>query len=147
MSAKPATIDEYLDALPDDKRRALEKLRRSIHSMFPRAEECISYQLPAFRLDGRVVAWFGAAKNHCSFFPGGIDPAFKKDLKGYDVSKGTIRFQPDDPLPASLVRRLMNARIAKTSKPAGTRRSSKPAGRRRAAKGAKKGAKKKSARR
>jgi uncharacterized protein YdhG (YjbR/CyaY superfamily) len=110
--AKPKTIDQYLAALPTDQRVALQKLRKQILAAAPRAEECISYQLPAFRLDGRVLVWFGAAKDHCSFYPGGIVAAFKDDLKNYNTSKGTIRFQPDKPLPAVLIRELVKARIA-----------------------------------
>jgi uncharacterized protein YdhG (YjbR/CyaY superfamily) len=100
---KVTTVDEYLARLSGDKRAALERLRRTIKSAAPRAEECISYQLPAFRLDGRMLVWYGAGANHCSFYPGAIVDAHKADLKNYDTSKGTIRFQPDDPLPAALV--------------------------------------------
>jgi uncharacterized protein YdhG (YjbR/CyaY superfamily) len=112
---KPATIDEYLAALSADKRAALERLRKTIHAAAPRAEECISYQLPAFRLDGRVLVWFGAGANHCAFYPGGIVEAFEADLEDYEISKGTIRFQPEKPLPAALVRKIVKARIAKTA--------------------------------
>ncbi len=111
MTHKPKTIDEYLAALSDDKRAALEKLRRAIKAAAPKAEECISYQLPAFRLNGRMLVWFGATANHCAFYPGAVVEAHKADLKGYDTSKGTIRFQPDHPLPAALVRKLVRARI------------------------------------
>jgi len=110
------TIDEYLRTVPAEQRAALNKLRRTIHSAFPRAEECISYGIPAFRLDGRVVAWFAAAAHHCSFFPGGVLDSFKSELAEYQTSKGTIRFQPDHPLPAGLVKKLIKARIAKTAK-------------------------------
>lgn len=109
-----STIDEYLAALSDDdKRAALEKLRKTIRSAAPGAEECISYRLPAFRLDGMLVA-FGATASHCAFFPMSSTTvaAFKKELDDYDTSKGTIRFQPDHPLPAALVRRMVKARIA-----------------------------------
>lgn len=109
---KPTTIDEYLARLSEDKRAALDKLRKDILAAAPKAEECISYQIPAFRLNGRMLVWFGAASNHCSFYPGGIVAAFTNELKGYDVSKGTIRFPPDKPLPATLVRKLVRARIA-----------------------------------
>ena len=112
---KPATIDQYLATLSDDKRTALERLRKTIHAAVPRAEECISYQLPAFRLGGRVLVWFGAGANHCAFYPGGIVEAYKTDLEEYETSKGTIRFQPEKPLPAALVRKLVKARIAKTA--------------------------------
>ena len=109
---KPLTIDEYLSAVPPDKRAALEALRRTIQSAFPAAEECISYGLPAFRYEGRMLVWFGAARNHCSFYPGGVVSTCEKELQRYETSKGTIRFQPDAPLPASLVKKLLKARIA-----------------------------------
>jgi uncharacterized protein YdhG (YjbR/CyaY superfamily) len=112
---KPQTINEYLAAVRPEQRAALTSLRRTIHAAFPRVEECISYGIPAFRLDGRVVAWFAAASGHLSFFPGGVIEAFKTELKDYDTSKGTVRFQPDHPLPAGLVRRMIKARIAKTA--------------------------------
>jgi uncharacterized protein YdhG (YjbR/CyaY superfamily) len=113
MSAKPQTIDEYLAPLSDEKRAALEKLRRDIRSAAPKAEECISYQIPAFRLDGRLLVGFGAAANHCAFYPGAHPiEAHKDELEAYDTSKGTIRFQADSPLPATLVRKLVKTRIA-----------------------------------
>ena len=115
-TATVRTINEYLRTVPPDQRAALNKLRRTIHTAFPRAEECISYGIPAFRLDGRVVAWFAAAAHHCSFFPGGVLDSFKSELADYETSKGTIRFQPDHPLPAGLVKKLIKARIARTAK-------------------------------
>ena len=110
---RPTTIDEYLAALRDDQRAALEKLRKTIRAAAPDAEECISYQLAAFRLNGMLVA-FGATANHCAFYTmsGSTLEAFRNELEGYDTSKGTIRFQPDRPLPAALVRKLVKARIA-----------------------------------
>jgi len=113
-TSKPQTINEYLAKVSPEKRVALNKLRRTIHTAFPRAEECISYGIPAFRLDGRVVAWFAAAARHLSFFPGGVLEPFEEELKDYQTSKGTVRFQPDHPLPAGLVRRMIKARIART---------------------------------
>jgi uncharacterized protein YdhG (YjbR/CyaY superfamily) len=110
--SKPTTIDEYLARIPPDQRSALEQLRRQIRSAVPAAEECISYGLPAFRHNGRMLAWFGAAKNHCSFYPGGVVRECQDELKKYETSKGTIRFQPDEPLPARLVKKLLKARIA-----------------------------------
>ena len=117
--AKAKTIDEYLAALSDDKRAALERLRTIIQAAYPRAEECISYQLPAFRLDGRVLVWFGASANHCAFYPGAVVDAHKDELRDFETSKGTIRFQADHPLPAALVRKLVKARIVRTSAPRG----------------------------
>jgi uncharacterized protein YdhG (YjbR/CyaY superfamily) len=113
MSAKPQTIDEYLAPLSREKRSALEKLRRAIQSAAPKAEECISYNIPAFRLGGRMLVAFGAAANHCAFYPGALPVKTHKDeLKAYDTSKGTIRFQADNPLPTTLVRKLVKSRIA-----------------------------------
>ena len=110
------TIDEYLAALSNDKRAALEKLRKTIRAAAPKAEECISYQIPAYRQDGMLVG-FGATGNHCAFYlmSSSIVEAHKEELKDYDTSKGTIRFQPDKPLPVGLVRKLVKARIAENA--------------------------------
>ncbi len=111
--AKPQTIDEYLQPLSKEKRAELEKIRRAIKSAAPKAEECISYGLPAFRLGGRMLMWFGAAANHCAIYPGAFPIQVHQDeLKAFDTSKGTIRFPPDRPLPATLVRKLVKTRIA-----------------------------------
>ena len=114
MIAKPKTIDEYLGALSDDKRAALEKLRKAIKAAVPKAQECISYGLAAFRLEGRALVAFGATANHCAFYPmsSSTVQAHRDELKNYDTSKGTIRFQADKPLSAALVRKLVKARIA-----------------------------------
>lgn len=114
-SSKPKekTFDTYLAALDPDKRSALEKLRKAIRAAAPKAEECISYGVPAFRLNGKFLVALAAATNHCSFYPGSALQAFGADLKGYETSKGTIRFQPTKPLPSSLVRKLVKARMAK----------------------------------
>ena len=110
---KPKTIDEYLAPLSGDKRAALARLRAIIRAAAPKAEECISYQIPAFRLNGMLVG-FGAGATHCAFYPmsGATVATFKQELKGFDTSKGTIRFQPDRPLPTTLVRKIVKARIA-----------------------------------
>lgn len=112
---KARTVDEYLAALPDDKRAALERLRRQIRAAAPRAEECISYGVPAFRLDGRMLVWLAAAANHCSFFPGGIVGRFEDELEGFSTSKGTIRFRPGKPIPAVLVRKIVKACVARNA--------------------------------
>jgi uncharacterized protein YdhG (YjbR/CyaY superfamily) len=113
MPGKPKTIDEYLAAVPDDRRSALERLRTIIRKAAPKAEECISYQLPAFRQNGMLVG-FGATSKHCAFYlmSSSTVEDHKDELAGYDTSKGTIRFQADDPLPTALVRKLVRARIA-----------------------------------
>jgi uncharacterized protein YdhG (YjbR/CyaY superfamily) len=107
------SIDEYLDALDNDQRLALERLRKAIHAAAPGAVECISYGLPAFRLDGKALVAFGAAVKHCAFYPMSTATVTEhaQDLAGFDTGKGTIRFQPDKPLPVALIRRLVRARI------------------------------------
>lgn len=110
---KTKTIDEYLATLSDDQRAALEKLRKTIRAAAPKAEECISYQIPAFRQNGMLVG-FGATAKHCAFYlmSASTVEAHKEELMAYDTSKGTIRFPADKPLPAALVRKLVKARIA-----------------------------------
>ena len=114
MRVKATTIDEYLANVSEEQRAALQKLRKLIKSAAPKAEECISYGLAAFRLDGKPLVAFGASANHCAFFP--MDSttvaAHKDELKRYETSKGTIRFLPERPLPAALVRKIVKSRIA-----------------------------------
>lgn len=113
MQAKAETIEEYLEPLSKDKRSALEKLRKDIRSAAPSAVECISYGIPAFRMSGRLLVAFGVGANHCAFYPGAYPvQAHKDELTEYKTSKGTIRFQPESPLPATLVRKLVKSRIA-----------------------------------
>ena len=109
---KPATHDEYLATVSDDKRAALETLRRTIKSAAPKAEECISYQIPAFRLNGKLLVAYAAGTKHCAFYPGSIVKVLKHELKEYDTGKGTIRFSADQPLPPALVRKLVKLRIS-----------------------------------
>jgi uncharacterized protein YdhG (YjbR/CyaY superfamily) len=115
--AKPETIDAYLATVSPDKRAALQKLRQAIHAAARDVEECISYQMPGFRLGGKVLVWFGAGAHHCAFYPGAVVQALGDELEGYETSKGTIRFQPDHPLPAALVKKLVKARIAGSAPP------------------------------
>lgn len=110
MSIKANTVDAYLAAVPPAQRVALKKLRAIIRASAPQAEECISYGIPSYKLHGYLVG-FGAGKNHCSFYPGAVISRFKVELKNYDTSKGTIRFQPDKPIPAALVRKLVKLRV------------------------------------
>jgi uncharacterized protein YdhG (YjbR/CyaY superfamily) len=117
MAAKPklkaTTIDEYLAAVTPKQRAALEKLRQTIRSLVPEAEECISYGLAAFRFQGKPLVAFGATANHCAFFPmdGTTVAAFARELKDFETSKGTIRFQPEKPLPTALVKKLVKSRM------------------------------------
>lgn len=114
MSRKPATIDAYLSTVKGEKRAALEALRRTIRSVVPEAEECISYRIPAFRLEGRIVAGFAATAKGCSYFPfsGRTLRTLAGDLAGYGGTKSSLHFDPGKPLPAALVRKLIRTRIA-----------------------------------
>ena len=107
-------IDEYLAGLDEPKRPTLEALRASILRAHPDAEQCLSYGVPGFRVEGVVVAGFAAAKNHLSYFPhsGSVLKRIGSDLEGYDWSKGTLRFPIDQPLPDELVDRLLTERIS-----------------------------------
>ncbi len=109
---KQKTVTDYLDALDDDKRAGLERLRTSIRKVLPRAEEVISYGMPGFRVDGRVVVWMGVGKDHCAFYPGAAAQEFADELEGFVISKGTVRFAPDEKIPATMVRKLIAARLA-----------------------------------
>lgn len=111
---KPRTIDEYLMRIRPNQRRALQQLRRRIREAVPEATECISYGIPAFRLNGRSLVFFGAWASHCSLYPGSSTTLkkFRTDLNGFEISKGTIRFVPDKPLRVALVKALVKARVA-----------------------------------
>jgi len=114
VTAAAATIDATLDALPPDQREALQALRSTIAAAAPEAVEAISYGAPAFRYRGRPLLTYAAAKAHCSFFP--MSPALvashHAELDGFDTSNGTIRFQPERPIPGALVRRIVRERMA-----------------------------------
>jgi len=107
-------MDEYLAHVPEPARTTLNKVRAAIWSVVPaETTEGISYGIPTFKYKGGLVA-FAAFKNHCSFFPMGssVLDAFEKELKGFRVSKGTLHFPLDKPLPATLVKKIVRARIA-----------------------------------
>jgi uncharacterized protein YdhG (YjbR/CyaY superfamily) len=116
-SPKPKTIDEYLASVNGQHRDALQKIREAIHVVAPKAEECISYGIPAFRLNGRSLVFFGAWANHCAFYPGSSATLkkFRNELRDFQASKGTIRFSTRKPLPAALVKKLVKARIAENN--------------------------------
>jgi uncharacterized protein YdhG (YjbR/CyaY superfamily) len=118
MAAKPKTIDDYLNNVSPDQRAVLEKLRKTIRSAVPKAEECLNYGVAAFRLNGECIAGFGASAKHCSYYPmsGKTVATLQDDLQPYKTSKGSIQFPPDKPLPAVLVRKLIKTRIAEISR-------------------------------
>jgi uncharacterized protein YdhG (YjbR/CyaY superfamily) len=108
----PQTVDQYLAGVPDSARTTLNKVRAVIRSVAPaEATEGISYGIPTFKYKG-MLASFAAFSDHCSLFPGaGPTIEFKNELKDFQTSKGTIRFAPDKPLPATLLKKLLKARI------------------------------------
>jgi uncharacterized protein YdhG (YjbR/CyaY superfamily) len=116
MAKKPTTIHEYLASVKPVQRKALEKRRRTIHSLVPDAEECISYSMPAFRHEGHVIAGFQATSKGCSYYPfsGTTLSTLASDLTSYSRTKSALHFDPNRPLPVALVRKLVKARIAET---------------------------------
>lgn len=112
--APPKNTDEYLAAVPEPARTTLNKIRATIRSVVPaEATEALGYGMPTFRYKGALVA-FAAFSDHCSFFPmsAALVEQFKDELKNFSTSKGTIRFPLDKPLPATLVKKIVRARIA-----------------------------------
>jgi len=120
----PKTIDDYLANVKPDHRKTLQTLRQTIQMAAPKAEECISYGIPAFRLNERLLVFFGAWVNHCAFYPGSAATLrnFRNELRNFETSKGTIRFSPDKPLQSELVKKLVKARIAETTDRANKKR-------------------------
>jgi uncharacterized protein YdhG (YjbR/CyaY superfamily) len=123
VTGQARTIDEYLAGLSADQREALQALRRTIRAVAPAAEECISYGIPAFKLDGMLVG-FAAHANHCALYAWNATTIadFADELRAFDTSKGTIRFTPDKPLPEALVRHLVEAKVVKNAERAKARR-------------------------
>ena len=111
--ATPTSVEEYLAALPETQRAALEELRKTIKAAAPDATETISYQMPAFKHHGRFLASYAAFKDHCSFFPASnaVMEALGEELKPYFSGKGTLRFTLEDPIPAALVKKIVKIRI------------------------------------
>ena len=107
-------VQAYLATLPAGARRALQKLRKAIQAAAPGAEDAISYGLPAFKLEGRVLVCYRAAKDHCSLHPmsAQVIRTHAAKLRAYGTSKGTIRFGPESPLPAAIVRLVIRTRLA-----------------------------------
>lgn len=112
-SARPKTTDEYLAKVPEPQRGTLKKIRAAIRAAVPnKTTEVISYGMPAFKYKG-VLVWFAAFADHCSLFPtAAVIKEFKGELKSYKLSKGTIQFAIGKPLPATLVKKMVRARVA-----------------------------------
>ncbi len=108
--APAKTVDEYLVAFPAAVRNELQRLRQTIKAAAPKAEEVISYQMPAYKYQGMLV-YFAAWKTHIGFYPAGRLEAFEKELSGYERSKGTIRFQLDHPIPFGLIGKIVKFRV------------------------------------
>ncbi|HMF42004.1 MAG TPA: DUF1801 domain-containing protein [Polyangia bacterium] len=114
-------VRAYLAALPPGARRRLQQIRAIVRAAAPGAVEHFSYRMPGFRLDGRMLIWYAAFKQHTSLFP--ITPALVRAhglyLSGYETAKGTVRFPLTAPLPVPLVKRIVKARVAEVRKKAG----------------------------
>jgi len=112
-SPTPKTVEDYLASVPEPARGTLQRMRLAIRSVLPaEATEAISYGIPAFKYKGPLV-WFAAFSSHCSLFPGAsVIKAFTNELKGFEISKGTVHFPVDKPLPAALVKKMVKARLA-----------------------------------
>lgn len=119
--AAPKSVDEYFAGVPEPARTTLTKMRAAIGSALPReATETISYRIPAFKLK-KIVVWFAAFQNHCSLFPtAAVIEQCKDELEGYTISKGTIQFPVDKPLPSALIKKLVKVRLEQSE---GKRRS------------------------
>lgn len=106
-------IDDYLAKVPEPQKSTLKALRKMIASALPDAEECISYNVPTFKVNGMGIAGFASYKNHCSYFPmsGTTLTTLKNEVAKYETSKGTLKFAIDQCLPSSLVTKLIKARL------------------------------------
>ena len=113
MATKPASIDDYLAALPAAQRAALERFRAQVHAAVPEATEAIAYDIPGFRLDGRYLLGFGVAGKRCSLYVGrAAIVAHERELVPYRQGRGTVTFDPDDPLPPEIVASLIAVRVS-----------------------------------
>jgi uncharacterized protein YdhG (YjbR/CyaY superfamily) len=111
--ATPTSVEDYLAALPEEQRAALEELRKTIRAAAPQATERISYAMPAFEQDGRFLVSYAAFKDHCSLYPASspVREALGDELEPYFSGKGTLRFRADAPIPATLVRKIVRVRL------------------------------------
>jgi uncharacterized protein YdhG (YjbR/CyaY superfamily) len=119
--AGPTSVEDYLAALPDERRAAVEELRQTINAAAPEATETIAYQMPALRTHGQFLVSYAAYKNHYSLFPASeaVIEALGEELKPYLAGKGTIRFPADNPIPAAVVTKIVKVRLAENEARAG----------------------------
>ena len=122
-----ASVDDYISAQPKEAQAKLKQMRRAIKAVVPKAEEVISYCMPAFKQDG-IVVWYAAAKKHFALYPkSAVLTAFKKELEPYSVAKGTIRFPVDQPLPLDLIQDIVRFRVAENKELAAAKTTAKAA--------------------
>ncbi|MFN2589901.1 MAG: iron chaperone [Actinomycetota bacterium] len=116
--AAPNSLDEYLAAIPESQRAVLEDLRKAVKAAAPTATDVISYKMPAVKVDGRIVVWYAAFKDHCSLYPASeaVMKAHGKELGPYLSGKGTLRFTPEKPIPARLLRKIVKTRIEENAR-------------------------------
>jgi uncharacterized protein YdhG (YjbR/CyaY superfamily) len=111
--ADPATVDEYLAALPDDRRAVMQDIRRTIRAAAPDADEVITYKMPGFQLNGRFLVSYDAFKNHYSLFPGSqlmID-TLGDEIAPYVAGRGTLRFPASRPIPLQTIAKAVRIRL------------------------------------
>jgi uncharacterized protein YdhG (YjbR/CyaY superfamily) len=115
--AKPATVADYLAAAPEDRRPGLEDLRRTVVAAAPEAVECIAYDMPAYRLNGKFMVSFGAYKRHYSLFPASqvVLDTLGEEAAAYAKGRGTFQFPASEPLPLDLIARIVKVRVQETA--------------------------------
>jgi uncharacterized protein YdhG (YjbR/CyaY superfamily) len=111
MKPSAKNTDEYLKLLPADQAKALQKLRKQILAAAPKCEEYFGYGLPGFKLHGHAMLYMGAAKKHCALY-GMMPKGFDEELKDFERTKGTVKFTPEKPLPAAVVKAIVKAKVA-----------------------------------
>ena len=114
LTTGESEVEKYLSAVPEPQQSTLRALRTTIHELLPSGEDAMSYGVPAVKVNGKAVAGYAFAKNHCSYFPhsGQIIEDLSVDLSRYDCSKGTLRFSIDKPLPRTIIKKLIRARLS-----------------------------------
>jgi len=114
MTPGEKEVEQYLSAVPEPQQSTLRALRAMVTELLPLGEDAMSYGVPAVKVNGKAIAGYASAKNHCSYFPhsGQIIDDLSADLAQYDCSKGTLRFSIDKPLPKALVKKLIRARLS-----------------------------------